>query len=307
MPAGKSLFYNEDTNLPFVVRGPGVPANVTSAIPSLHIDLAPTFLEIAGVSPSSFPPFLDGRSVLSQWQDPLSANTATVGEAAGQGNSKESINIEYWGRAGIEAPSAGKLGSPFDGTTYKTIRLLGIEQSWVYTVWCSGEKELYNTSPDADPYELVNLAHEPEYARIVNRLNALLMVTKSCETNSCRDPWSLLKPSSDSDSAPLVSFAQALDEEYDSFFENFAKVSFDTCLIVQLDSNETPYFPPLEDLEGGGLGRAYRNATDVIKPAGGRRSFSTPNYYGTAAQRHLTLANLTAVARVLTDAELAAR
>ncbi|KAI0552598.1 arylsulfatase [Xylaria curta] len=301
MPAGKSLFYNEDTNLPFVVRGPGVPANVTSDIPSLHIDLAPTFLNIAGVPEADWPVFLDGRSVLPQWHDPKSSSAA--GAAAGQGNSKESINIEYWGRAGIEAPSAGKLGSPFDSTTYKTIRLLGTQQSWVYTVWCSGEKELYNTAED--PYELVNLAQNTNSTRLISRLNALLMVTKSCEQNSCRDPWSLLKP--DVGGPKLVSLTQAMDKAYDEFFANFVKVSFDTCLTIQSDTNETPYFPPLNELFGGGLGRAYRNATDVIKPAGGVRTLSTPNYYGTKAQRNASFTSLRAASRPLTDAELAAR
>ncbi|KAI8624345.1 arylsulfatase [Xylariaceae sp. FL1651] len=304
MPGGKSLFYNEDTNLPFVVRGPGVPANVTSDIPSLHIDLAPTFLDIAGVPEANRPVFFDGRSVLPQWHDPKSVSAA--GAAAGQSNSKESINIEYWGRAGIEAPSAAQLGSPFANTTYKTIRLLGAQQSWVYTVWCSGERELYNTA--ADPYELVNLAHKANSTQLVNRLNALLMVTKSCEQNSCRDPWSLLQPTTTSGGQTrLVSLTQAMDTAYDAFFADFEKVAFETCLLVQSEANEMPYFPPLEQLAGRGLGRAYRNATDVIKPAGGVRTISTPDYYGTAAQRHVTLADITAASRVLTDAELAAR
>ncbi|KAI0491164.1 arylsulfatase [Xylaria cf. heliscus] len=296
MPAGKSLFYSEDTNLPFVVRGPGVPANVTSAIPSLHIDLAPTFLDIAGVPEANWPVFLDGRSVLPQWHDPQSADAA--GAAAGQGNSKESINIEYWGQAGIEAPSATELGSPFDNTTYKTIRLLGVHQSWVYTVWCSGEKELYNTAED--PYELVNLAQNANSTRLISRLNALLMVTKSCEQNSCRDPWSLLKP--DVGEPKLVSLTQAMDQTYDAFFSNFEKVSFNTCLKIQWVDNEAPYFPPLDQVFGGGLGRAYRNATDYIEPGAGGRSFSTPNYYGTKAQRNATLVDLRSASRPLPDA-----
>lgn len=305
MPAGKSLFYNEDTNLPFVVRGPGVPANVTSAIPSLHIDLAPTFLDIAGAPEESWPEFLDGRSVLAQWHDPRSADATITGAQAGRGNSKESIGIEYWGRAGIEAPGALALGSPFDNTTYKTIRVLGGEgqgQGWVYTVWCSGERELYNTA--SDPDELVNVAHDAGSARVVNRLNALLMVTKSCERGGCRDPWSLLTPGGD---VKLTSLAQAMDAVHDDFFAGFEKVSFDACLAVQSDVNEAPYFPPLDGLAGGGLGRAYRNATDVIEAAGGVRTISTPNMYGTVDQRHATLESLRSASRRLTDAELAAR
>ncbi|KAI1633593.1 arylsulfatase [Biscogniauxia mediterranea] len=310
MPAGKSLFYNEDTNIPFVVRGPGVPANVTSNIPGLHLDLAPTFLDIAGVAESDWPVFFDGRSLLDQWHNPTSSEIR--GAEAGQGNSKESINIEYWGRAGIEAPSAGALGSPFLNTTYKTIRLLGEDQGWVYTVWCSGEKELYDTA--SDPWELTNLLagnDSASYTQITNRLNALLMVTKSCEQNACRDPWSLLKPGSNSSSSSndtaLASLTQALDSAYDTYFAGFERVTFATCLEVQSDANEGPYFPALEEAEGGGLGRAYRNATDVIAAAGGVRTISTPNYYGTAEQRNATLADINAVSRALTDAEIAAR
>lgn len=300
MPGGKSLFYNEDTNIPFVVRGPNVPANVTSNIPGLHLDLAPTFLEIAGVAEEDFPVFFDGTSLLDQWHNPTANTTA----GAGQGNSRESIAIEYWGNAGIEAPSAGILGSPFLNTTYKTIRILGEEQSWVYTVWCDGDAELYDTSND--PYELTNLVHTSNatYASMVNRLNALLMVTKSCETDACRDPWSLLEVAN---GTTVISLTDAMSSDHDDFFADFEKVQFDTCLQVQLDTNEAPYFPPLSEALGGGLGRAYRNATDVIAESGGARIITTANYYGTAAQRNATLADIDNVSRPLTAAEIAAR
>ncbi|KAI1335289.1 arylsulfatase [Xylariaceae sp. FL0016] len=300
MPAGKSLFYNEDTNIPFFVRGPGIPANVTSAIPGLHLDLAPTFLEIAGLDKSKWPEFFDGRSLLDQWQSPKSANASILGDSSGQGNSKESIGIEYWGRAGIEAPSAGELGSPFLNTTYKTIRVVGEEQGWVYTVWCSGETELYDTVND--PYELTNLVYtnSSAHTKMTHRLNALLMVTKSCEQNSCRDPWSLLRPNN----ATLKSLTQAMDTDYDSYFQLFDKVSFDTCLQVQKISNEMPYFPELSTLDGGGLGQAYREETEVIAGAPGTRAFKTAEYYGTAAQRNSTIDDINAVSRDLTEAEL---
>ncbi|KAI0471555.1 arylsulfatase [Xylariaceae sp. FL0804] len=307
MPAGKSLFYNEDTNIPFIVRGPGVPANVSSDIPGLHLDLAPTFLDIAGVPEENWPVFFDGRSLLPQWTDPQSIESAGV--SAGHGNSKESIGIEYWGKAGIEAPSAGQLGSPFLKTTYKTIRIVGEHQSWVYTVWCSGETELYDTL--ADPYELTNLAAtatRQAHAHLINRLNALLMVTKSCEQNACRDPWSLLQPPvSGGGSANLTSLVQALDASHDDFFSAFERVTFQTCLQVQQVENEGPYFPELSALAGGGLGRAYRNETVDIAPAGGRRLITTAEYYGDAAQRNATLRDLTKNSRTLTDGELNAR
>ncbi|KAK7734010.1 hypothetical protein SLS53_008005, partial [Cytospora paraplurivora] len=301
---GKSLFYNEDVNIPFIVRGPNVPQGVSSSIPGLHLDLAPTFLEIAGLPESQWPTFFDGRSLLAQWHEPTSYNVT----AAGKGNGKESINIEYWGLIGIEAPSAASLGAPFYNNTYKTIRTIGDQENWAYAVWCNGETELYNVS--ADPYELTNLARaygdnvvSSEAQKVANRLNALLMVTKSCEQDRCRDPWGFLKPDN---ATTLVSLAQAMDSSYDDFFADFEKVQFDTCLSVQKTENEQPYFPALDTLPGGGLGRAYRNATDVIAGAPGARVITTANYYGTEDQRNATIADIKAASRLLTEAELTA-
>ena len=90
IPAGKCLAYRESANLPFVVRGPGVPAGATSRLPGTHVDLAPTFLQIAGVEPADFPEQFDGRSLLPQWHDPSGENEAGDSEYA-----KEIINLEF--------------------------------------------------------------------------------------------------------------------------------------------------------------------------------------------------------------------
>lgn len=300
VPGGKSLFYNEDTNIPFIVRGPNVPEGVTSILPSLHLDLAPTFLTIAGLPESDWPPFFDGRSLLDQWHAPR-VNNATH---AGQGNSRESLNVEYWGLVGIEAPSGPELGGSYYNNTYKTIRVVGEEQNWAYAVWCNGQTELYDIL--SDPYELTNLARgdniSTTHQRVVNRLNALLMVTKSCEQDRCRDPWAQLVPDN---GTTLYSLVQAMDESYDSFFEDFEKVQFDTCMQYQYAPNETPFFPSLDTLAGGGLGRAWREETINIPATRGVRSIKTPNYYGTAAQRNATMAEMEAIGRYLTATEIA--
>lgn len=306
VPGGKSLFYNEDTNIPFVVRGPNVPAGVQSTIPSLHLDLAPTFLTIAGLSEDQWPVFFDGQSLLDQWHNPTTYNLTD----AGQGNSKESLNVEYWGLVGIEAPSGPQLGGSYYNNTYKTIRVVGAQENWAYAVWCNGQTELYNVT--ADPYELTNLARGDnvtvEHRRLIHRLNALLMVTKSCEQDRCRDPWAQLHPTANVSGVvtthTVTSLVAALNSSYDDFFANFEQVSFDTCMQYQWADNETPFYPPLNTLAGGGLGRAYRNATDNIPTASGKMVITTPNYYGTEEQRNATFSDLLAVARQLTESEI---
>jgi arylsulfatase A-like enzyme len=58
---GKRLPYEEDINVPLVVRGPRIKAGSSLSHLSLNIDLAPTFADIADVTP---PDFVDGRSLL---------------------------------------------------------------------------------------------------------------------------------------------------------------------------------------------------------------------------------------------------
>ncbi|KAI4600575.1 hypothetical protein KJ359_000934 [Pestalotiopsis sp. 9143b] len=302
MPGGKALPYREDTNLPFFVRGPGVPANVTSSSPSVHLDLAPTFLDLAGVDKSEWPAILDGRSLVSTWLNPLAERSTC--RAADDDDVREIINVEFWGPQQVENARMDK----YDNNSYKTLRIVGdAGSSYLYSRWCTNETELYDTA--ADPYELTNLALDPdaETARLMTRLNALLLATKSCADVTCRNPWRLLQPAYRAQVAPLDaleirSLDQAMDVQYDDFFAGIPQVAFQECLQVQFRPNEGPYWP-----ENATLGEDYRQPTDNYVSSSDDAVVEVEGnavLQGTLAQRNVTLAEIMTSARNLTAEEL---
>ncbi|KAI1427738.1 arylsulfatase [Xylaria sp. FL1777] len=302
--AGKSLQFKESSNVPFIVRGPGVPANKISLLPGAHLDLAPTFLDIAGLSPkdAAYPPFLDGRSLLANWKHPEEEPNQCPAEGGGH----EVINVEYWGRGEEETPW-GVIDHP--NNSYKTLRIVRPDGgTYLYSKWCTGEAELYETA--SDPGELTNLAlnadQDEATSRLISRLNGLLLAAKSCAGDTCRNPWSLLQPEADrravdvQTNLTITCLEQALEPKFDDFFASLPEVSFARCMPYQYRPNETPYWPA-----NVGLGEAYRKPTDnyVSSSPKGARVVSQGSF-GTAAQRHVTLSEILKTAKALTPNQL---
>jgi arylsulfatase A-like enzyme len=70
--SGKGSLYEGGIRDPFIVRWPGVAkAGDTCDIPTIHVDVFPTFLEIAGAPRPDQP--LDGESLVKLFRDPASA------------------------------------------------------------------------------------------------------------------------------------------------------------------------------------------------------------------------------------------
>jgi arylsulfatase A-like enzyme len=71
--SGKGSLYEGGTRVPFIVRWPGItPAGSQVGQPSIHVDLYPTMLEIAGAAaPENYP--LDGESLVPLFKDPKAA------------------------------------------------------------------------------------------------------------------------------------------------------------------------------------------------------------------------------------------
>jgi arylsulfatase A-like enzyme len=94
---GKSCGYEEDINIPLIIRGPRVAANETADIVTTHTDLAPTFLSLLGIPER---PDFDGAAF------PITKS----GIAESLNSRREHVNVEYWGWAGSEGKYNCKRG-----------------------------------------------------------------------------------------------------------------------------------------------------------------------------------------------------
>lgn len=166
--------------------------------------------------------------------------------------------------------------------------------------------------PQTDPFELHNLAlnfaKDGEHNRLIQRLDALLLVTKSCNQDTCRNPWTVLQSTCHKDDscphsgAILNSLDVAMDSKYDKFFASLPKVQFKECLNIQLVSNEQPFLPA----SSAALQKDYRTNTDHFKSPVHPGTKVPPNEVnqGTVNQRHTTIEEMEKKSRKLTPAEL---
>jgi len=148
--------YEFDIRVPMVVRGPSIKKNETSDSVALLIDLAPTFLDIAGVPAD---PNMDGQSLLDRSEDKsrqfLVEYRGESGQGIDQGCEKWSIGGDMCScRADYECKC-------FDArnNTYDCIRTLSADRNMVLCAFDDDENfvELYDLT--SDPYQLENLAH----------------------------------------------------------------------------------------------------------------------------------------------------
>ena len=72
-------------------------------------------------------------------------------------------------------------------------------------------------------------------SRVVDRLDALTLVLKSCKGSTCTHPWRALHPEGD-----VRSLADALGRRFDDFYAEQPKVSFDECAPGYLVDVEGP-------------------------------------------------------------------
>jgi arylsulfatase A-like enzyme len=135
---GKRCPYEEDINIPLLIRGPGVPKGVVSQVTNHHTDMAPTILEMLGV------PLRD---------DFDGAPIAYTQNDINDQRKNEHVQVEFWD--GSFAPD-GYRGADdsqyYYNNTYKALRIWnGDDFSAMYSVWCDGTHEFYDMKVTRSP------------------------------------------------------------------------------------------------------------------------------------------------------------
>lgn len=135
--------------------------------------------------------------------------------------------------------------------TYKAIRVVSDSYNLYYAVWCNNEHELYDinvseqrnrfsasqaslTHAQSDPGQMRNIYSNSDetfealpnvnLSSLTTRLDALMMVMKSCKGWTCVEPWKVLHPAGD-----VESLSEALGGQFDQFYREQPQVSFDRC------------------------------------------------------------------------------
>ncbi|XP_044724648.1 sulfatase domain-containing protein [Hirsutella rhossiliensis] len=223
LPPGKTCSIEEDINIPFIVRGPGIAAGEVAKFPTSHTDVVPTLFDLAGIPLHND---FDGVPI------PVTKENQQKNKLK-----PEHVTVEYWGPGLKEGDKIIGKEKIIHQNTYKALRVIGDGYDLSYTVYCTNEHELYDITDD--PFQMNNLYVSEltksgfKVPELVARLDALLVTLKNCKGRTCQHPWETLFPNEEA-----ASLRDAMDAKYDSFFKKQEKVEFLGC--------NNAYIPELE-------------------------------------------------------------
>jgi arylsulfatase A-like enzyme len=159
IPGDKYLPYEESLRVPFILRGPGVPANQTIHGQISDIDFAPTLVDVAKAKAGRR---MDGVSLMPAIRNPRRRPRRALEIEALVRLFEGDVPINAWDRP------------------YKGVRT----DRYTYVVYKeTGEQELYDRRKD--PNELRNVAADPAYARIKAKLAVRLTKLDRCKGRRC--------------------------------------------------------------------------------------------------------------------------
>ena len=164
--------FEQALQVPFLMRGPGLPTGVTVPRLATTIDIAPTVAAVAGVAPGADAEGkgVDGRNLVPVAKGRSSWSTLLIqGSAAGSYD-----DVTRWYFRGVRT------------ARYTFVR---------YPL--TGERELYDRH--RDPSQLQNVIRDPRYADVRDALMSRFAALRDCSGSSCRrtfGPLPGLRPAS---------------------------------------------------------------------------------------------------------------
>src|SRR3954451_19375035 len=160
IPGDKFLPYEESLRVPFILRGPGVPAGETVRSQISNIDFAATLLDVAKARSGRT---LDGVSLVPALKHPARHPNRIVEIEAPRPLFEQKVPVNAWDRP------------------WKGVRT----ERYTYVVYLeTGEQELYDRRKD--PAEMRSVADVPAYAKVKARLAKRLKQLNTCRGRSCR-------------------------------------------------------------------------------------------------------------------------
>jgi N-acetylglucosamine-6-sulfatase len=174
IPQGKMVPYDPSTQVPLLIRGPGIPRGRTTKALVGDVDLAPTILDATPARPSRP---LDGRSIL-----PFARNTRLrslrplLHTTAGQG-AKGRTNTREGGTRGTQPRVPA----------WRAVRTT----RWLYVEYRSGQREMYDLKND--PWQMNSVIDDPRSGARIRRntLRRLLSDLERCRGRSCDEAASV--------------------------------------------------------------------------------------------------------------------
>jgi len=188
-PLKKNQAYDNDLRVHFWILGPQKwPKNSKLAVPISQVDLAPTFLELAG---APVPDIMDGKSFADLVRSPTEQGTKVA--------TRDTLLFEYMGR-----PNTGNVGGQaihFDAynNTYTGLRIINETHNLMYAEFATQSCET-DTGPDwtqlshrelydltQDPWQLTNLFQDWSKTNptVVQQLQTSLASARTCASSSC--------------------------------------------------------------------------------------------------------------------------
>ncbi|CAJ2513380.1 Uu.00g014990.m01.CDS01 [Anthostomella pinea] len=209
---GKTCPIEEDYNVPFFIRGPGIGKGKVVSLPTSHTDIVPTLFTLAGIPLQAE---FDGEPM-----------PVTAEQLQDTGHRSEHVNLEFWGDS---IPEGGYGGSSSKNNTYKSVRVIAQSYDLAYTVWCNNDHEIYDMK--SDPGQMNNLhgsageVYGWDIEKLTARIDGLLLTLKACKGAVCTRPWAKLHPRGD-----VLSLSDAMKPAFDDFYvEQQLKVTFTAC------------------------------------------------------------------------------